>query len=229
MHIQHWLAYIAEWCCNLRPFNPQKYLLCDCVRTGRGDCCWCCLFIVWGGEAVVFILRMAFLYVWIGCTMTELSSLVCFSSQVMMSTKTISTFPSGSPDVRPCHIPGYNLMVLSVLLAFSYSALLTSGSVTVSASPCNTKKGSLTCYASLQLLVTNYIYIYICWIKLRWKQQQINLMQSVFKAHASSEHFQRCFQPWLVLVDQLVAPYLKFEPIHSLNFPQIKCQKKKWN
>lgn len=49
-----------------------------------------------------------------------------------------------------------------------------------------------------------------------------HLMQSVFKAHASSEHFQRCFQPWLVLVDQLVAPYLKFEPIHSLNCHQIK-------
>lgn len=35
-------------------------------------------------------------------------------------------------------------MVLSLLLALSYSALLTSGSVTVSASPCSTKNGRVT-------------------------------------------------------------------------------------
>jgi hypothetical protein len=74
-----------------------------------------------------------------------LFSLVCLTSQSMMSANTISTFSSGSPDVRPCHIPGYSFMVLSILLARLYSALLTSGSVTVSASPCNTKKGSRTC------------------------------------------------------------------------------------
>ena len=62
----------------------------------------------------------------------------------MMSENTISMFSSGSPDVKPCHIPGYNFIVLSLLLAFSYNALLTSGSVTISASPCNTKNGSVT-------------------------------------------------------------------------------------
>ncbi|RHN81113.1 hypothetical protein MtrunA17_Chr1g0195511 [Medicago truncatula] len=61
-----------------------------------------------------------------------------------MSPKTSSIFSSGSPAVKPCHIPGYNFMVLSTLLALSYNALLTSGSVTLSSSPCNTKKGNFT-------------------------------------------------------------------------------------
>lgn len=68
----------------------------------------------------------------------------CFSSHNMMSEKTISMLSSGSPAVRACHIPGYSFMVLSALLARSNSALLTSGSVTVSASPCSTKNGSVT-------------------------------------------------------------------------------------
>lgn len=67
------------------------------------------------------------------------------SSHDKMSEKTISMLSSGSPDVKPCHIPGYIFIVLSTLLARSYRALLTSGSVTVSASPCKTKNGIVTC------------------------------------------------------------------------------------
>ncbi|RHN48959.1 hypothetical protein MtrunA17_Chr7g0269381 [Medicago truncatula] len=85
------------------------------------------------------------------------SLLACLSSHVMMSSKTFSMLSSGSPDVKPCHIPGYNLIVLSLLLALSYNALLTSGSVTVSVSPCNTKNGKLTLYkvSSRFMLVLN--------------------------------------------------------------------------
>lgn len=74
-----------------------------------------------------------------------------------MSRKTMSILWSGSPLVRACHISGYNLMVLSLLLARSYNALLTSGSVTVSASPCITKNGILTSsnLSSISMLVLN--------------------------------------------------------------------------
>ena len=71
-------------------------------------------------------------------------------SQATMSAKTISTFSSGSPAVRPCHIPEYSLIVLSVLAARSYNARLTSGSVTVSALPCRMKKGIFTCQKHIQ-------------------------------------------------------------------------------
>ena len=75
----------------------------------------------------------------------RLSRLLRLSSHTTISLNTSSTLSSGSPEVKACHISGYSLIVLSRLLARSYNALLTSGSVTVSASPCTTKNGKVTC------------------------------------------------------------------------------------
>lgn len=63
----------------------------------------------------------------------------------MMSLKTSSMLSSGSPDVNPCHIPGYNLNSLSTLAAVKKSSRLISGSVTRSSSPWSSRKGIVTC------------------------------------------------------------------------------------
>lgn len=63
----------------------------------------------------------------------------------IMSLKTSSILSSGSPDVNPCHIPGYNLNSLSTLAAVKKSSRLISGSVTRSSSPWSSRKGIVTC------------------------------------------------------------------------------------
>lgn len=62
-----------------------------------------------------------------------------------MSSNTRSIISSGSPSRREWYESSYRLRFLSRLLAFSYSALLTDGSVTLSSFPCKINNGNDTC------------------------------------------------------------------------------------
>mmetsp|Transcript_7912 Transcript_7912/g.28081 ORF Transcript_7912/g.28081 Transcript_7912/m.28081 type:complete len:226 (-) Transcript_7912:417-1094(-) len=62
----------------------------------------------------------------------------------MRSPNRRSTFSLVSPTVSACHAPSYRMMVLSALTAWSCNAREMAGSVTTSASPCTTRKGSVT-------------------------------------------------------------------------------------
>lgn len=63
----------------------------------------------------------------------------------MISLKTLSMMSSGSPSSREWKEWSYRLSVLSWLLALSYNALLTDGSVTLSSFPCRISSGRDTC------------------------------------------------------------------------------------
>lgn len=74
----------------------------------------------------------------------ELGNEDLWSSHEIMSEKTILRFSGGSPYNRPCHILGYNFIVLSVLDETLYNSPLTDGSITLSSAPCNIRNGIVT-------------------------------------------------------------------------------------
>lgn len=138
---------MEEWWCIRRPLHPHKYFPCD--RDFLHGF-WGSNFAGEDASTVVFVAVVV--DPWIGLKLYSVriaspspsSSPARLFSHDIISENTTSTLASGSPEVKPCHIPWYSFIVLSLLLARSYNALLTSGSVTVSASPCNTKNGRVT-------------------------------------------------------------------------------------